>query len=227
MAFVVPEKFLRNAPNVLQLGPPADIGLSLVDYMCRRIGIADLRGLDMLDFGCGTRFADMLMNRNVPLRSYTGIDVHGEMIGFLRREATDPRLSFHRFDARNPVYSPNGTPMRADTRLPIDDQRFDLICLLSVITHQLPEDAGVLFAILRRHIRPGGHMFFSAYVDDESGVDYYEDRPDTPAGLSRFSTACLTRLLAQAGWRVLSSAPPNPDDLPILDSFLCASVGAD
>lgn len=42
MTFVVPPRLFRNAPNVLALGPPADIGLSLVDYMCRRIGIANL-----------------------------------------------------------------------------------------------------------------------------------------------------------------------------------------
>jgi len=160
MAFVVPPKFLRNAPNVLELGPPADVGLTLVDYMCRRIGIDNLDGLDVLDFGCGTRFADTLMNRRVPLRSYTGIDVHGEMIEFLTREATDPRLSFHRFDARNPLYNPGGLPMTADTLLPVGDRRFDLICMFSVITHQLPEDARALFAILRRYVRCGGHLFF-------------------------------------------------------------------
>jgi len=52
-------------------------------------------------------------------------------------------------------------------------------------------------------------------------VDYYENRPDTPAGLSRYSSACLTRLLADTGWQVRSWVPPNPEDLPVLDSFLC------
>ena len=224
MSFVVPRKFLRNAQNVLDMGPPADVGLSLVEYMCRRIGIANMDGLDMLDFGCGTRFTDMLMNRDVPLRSYTGIDVHGEMIEFLTREATDPRLSFHRFDARNPLYNPAGAVMTSETLLPVGDRKFDVISLFSVITHQLPEDARALFAILRRHVRPGGHMFFSAYVDDEAGVDYYEDNPERPTGLSRYSSAFLTKALVETGWRVLSWAEPNPEDLPILDSFLCAPV---
>src|SRR4249919_1008923 len=117
MTFVVPAKFLRNHPKVLELGPPADVGLRLIDYMCRRLGIADLDGLDMLDFGCGTRFADTLMNRAVRLRSYTGIDVQGEMIDFLSAQASDPRLSFFRFDARNPFYNRHGVAMTADTAL--------------------------------------------------------------------------------------------------------------
>ena len=206
------------------MGPPADIGLTLIDYMCRRIGIADLAGLDVLDFGCGTRFADTLMNRDVPLRSYPGIDVHGEMIEFPAREATDPRLSFHRFDARNPLYNPDGTPMSAETLLPVGERRFDVICMFSAIIHQLPEDARMLFAILRRYVRPDGHLFFSAYVDDEAGVDYYENIPENVAGLSTYSSSHLHRLLSETGWRALSCVPPTPEDLPILDSFLCTPV---
>lgn len=227
MAFVVPPKFLRNAKNVLDLGPPADVGLNLLQYMCRRIGVADLAGKDLLDFGCGTRFADMLMNRDVPLRSYTGIDVHREMIDFLVAEADDPRLSFQRFDAYNPMYHPQGVPMTADTPLPVGERRFDVICMFSVITHQLPGDAEALFAILRRYVRAQGRMFFSAYIDDETGADYGEEQPEKPTGLSRYSSAYLTRLLARTGWRVLSWAPPNDEDLPILDSFLCEPVAAE
>lgn len=166
----------------------------------------------------------MLMNRDVPLRSYTGVDVHAGMIEFLTKNATDPRLSFHRFDARNPMYNPNGVAMTAETPLPVGDRRFDLICLFSVITHQLPDDARVLLAILRRYVRPDGRLFFSACVDDEAGVDYYESNPDKPAGLSTYSSAHLRRMLAETGWRLLSWVPPNPEDLPILDSFLCAPV---
>lgn len=224
MTFVIPSKFLRNHPNVLALGAPADVGLTLVDYMCRRIGVADLSGRDVLDFGCGTRFADMLMNRTVPLRSYTGIDVQPAMIDFLATEATDPRLGFHRWDARNPMYNPSGAAMTAETPLPVGDRSFDLICMFSVITHQLPEDARVLFAILRRYVRPNGRLFFSVCIDDQAGVDYYEKQPDKPTGLSAYSSAYLLRLLGETGWRVLSWVPPNPEGLPILDSFLCEPV---
>jgi SAM-dependent methyltransferase len=224
MTFVVPPKYVRNHPIVLEMGSPADVGLTLIDYMCRRLGVADLDALDVLDFGCGTRFADTLMNRAVPLRSYTGIDVYGEMIEFLSAQATDPRLSFFRFDARNPLYNRNGVPMTSDTVLPVGGRQFDLICMFSVITHQLPEDACTLFRILRRHVRPGGRMFFSAYLDDAAGVDYYEDIPEHPTASSRYSTDCLRRLLTETGWRILSWAPPKPEGLPIMDSFLCAPV---
>jgi SAM-dependent methyltransferase len=220
MTFVVPPRFLRNAANVLALGPPADVGRTLADYMCRRIGVADLAGLDVLDVGCGTRFADMLMNRDVPVGSYTGIDVHRGMIEFLQAGAIDPRLSFHHFNAFTPLYNPSGEPMTAETELPVGDRRFDVICMFSVITHQLPADAQALFAILRRYVRPGGHLFFSCCLDDESGVDYGEAR-EKPTGLSLYSTAHMRRLLAATGWKEVSLVPTNPEGLAVLDTFLC------
>jgi SAM-dependent methyltransferase len=219
--FVVPPRFLRNAANVLALGPPADVGRTLVDYMARRIGVPDLAGLDVLDVGCGTRFADMLMNRDVPVGSYTGIDVNRPIIEFLQAEATDPRLAFHHFDAYTPLYNPDGVPMTAVTPLPVGERRFDVICMFSVITHQLPADAQALFAILRRYVRPDGHLFFSCCLDDESGVDYGEAR-EKPTGLSLYSTAHMRRLLEASGWKELSLVATNPEGLPVLDTFLCA-----
>src|ERR1700757_2939763 len=63
--FVVPEKFNRNNPAVRAMGPPAETGLRLLEHMCQRIGISSLAGLDVLDFGCGSRFADAIVTRNV------------------------------------------------------------------------------------------------------------------------------------------------------------------
>ena len=129
---------MRNAPEVHALGPPADTGLALLDYMCRRVGLPSLEGLDVLDFGCGTRFADTIMDRHVPLRSYVGIDVNEPMVR-LATHATDPRLEFHLLDARNPKYNPNGQPLTAAATLPVDGRAFDEICMFSMITHQQPD----------------------------------------------------------------------------------------
>jgi len=47
----VPESLNRNAKGVRAMGDPADTGLMLINYMCARIGIDSLAGLDVLDFG--------------------------------------------------------------------------------------------------------------------------------------------------------------------------------
>src|ERR1700728_4131455 len=90
--FAVPEKFNRNAPDVVALGPPGDVGLKLIEYMCGRLDIPDRAGRDDLDFACGVRFTDTIMNQNVPLRTYVGLEVDKEIVYFLSANATDPRL---------------------------------------------------------------------------------------------------------------------------------------
>jgi SAM-dependent methyltransferase len=219
--FVVPDKFNRNAANVVAMGPPADTGLWLIKYMCERIEIPDLAGLDVLDFGCGVRFADSIVNRVVPLKSYIGIDVYQEMIDFLSSNVTDSRLSFFHLNARNPTYNKDGVPLERDTTRPIGDRLFDVICMFSVITHQLPEDAGAIFAILRRYVKAHGRLFFSASVE-EGDFGYRENVPESPTALSIYSPDLLRELLETSGWRILSIAPRNLRGLPILHSLLCA-----
>jgi SAM-dependent methyltransferase len=203
------------------MGSPADTGSRLLEYMRQRIGISSLAGLEMLDFGCGSRFADAIINRNVPLKSYVGIDVYKEMIDFLAEHAKDPRLEFFHIDARNPAYNKDGVPLSADTVLPIAGRRFDILCMYSVITHQLPEDAAVIFTLLRRHVRDNGHLFFSAAIED-GDFDYRERFPERPTELSIYSIGLITQLIEAAGWRMLSFAPRVQTGLPNQETILCA-----
>src|SRR5262249_45636698 len=94
--FVVPEQFVRNNAGVLAQGTPFETGMRLLAKIAGRLGRADLAGLDMLDFGCGTRFTDCIINGNVPVRSYFGLDSWPEMIEFLDKEAiaADARLAY-------------------------------------------------------------------------------------------------------------------------------------
>jgi SAM-dependent methyltransferase len=217
---VVPRRFKRNAPQVLAMAPSADTGLWLLQYMAERIGIPDLAGLDILDFGCGSRFAEAITTHDIPLRSYIGIDVYKEMIEFLTQNVNDDRLSFHHLNARNPKYNRSGDPLMPETVLPIGDRRFDVICMFSVITHQLPHDAQAVFAILRRHVKESGFLFFSACLA-EGDFGYREHDPERPTELSVFSKDLLCELLEREKWRVVSIEPGSPRDLPILDSILC------
>lgn len=218
---VIPEKFNRNNLAVQAMGPPADTGLSLIKYMCERIGIESLAGLDVLDLGCGSRFADAIINRNVLLNSYVGIDVYEEMIDFLTQHIEDPRLRFFHVDAQNLQYNPGGAPLSESTTLPIGDQKFDIVCMYSVITHQLPNDAAIIFKILRRHVKEHGHFFFSAAIE-EGNFGYREQIPDAPTALSVYTLELLTRLLDLAHWRVLSFAKRVAGGLPNQETLLCA-----
>jgi SAM-dependent methyltransferase len=219
--FIVPARFNRNSPDVQQMGPPADTGRWLIEYMCERIGIANLDGLELLDVGCGVRFADAIINRNISLKSYFGIEVDKEIIEFLTANCTDLRLSFAHFDVRHPLYNLGGAPLLPDTTLPVDQKMFDVICMFSVMTHQIPEDAAALFTILRRHVKDGGRLFFSATLED-GDFGYREMFPETPTANSVYALGRLTEILETNGWRILSVEGNNPRGLPIQDSLLCA-----
>jgi SAM-dependent methyltransferase len=218
---IVPEKFNKNAPGVRARGTPAETGSWLIQYMCERLGVPNLADLDVLDFGCGCRFSDAIINKQLPIRSYTGIDVDREMIEFLSQHVHDPRMRFYYWNIRNPNYNPAGFPLTADSVLPSDPQTFDLICMFSVITHQLPQDADMLFRLLRRRVRVSGRMFFSANIQ-EMDVDYREIVPEKPTAYSAYSERFLRQLVERTGWRILSCEGKDHHGMPIQDSLVCA-----
>lgn len=221
--FTVPPKFNRNAQDVQRAGTPADTGRSLLEYLARRLGRPDLSGLDILDFGCGSRFAEAIIAHKVALASYVGVDVYQEMIEFLAKDASaaDKRLSFYHFDAKNSYYNPQGVAVDLTTVLPFGGGCFDVITMFSVITHQDPTEAMGTLGLLRKYIKPDGRLFFSATV--ESDVDAFEEKlPDQPGAHCFYSRATIESLLNRTRWSVLSFKPRKDENLPIQDSFLCA-----
>ena len=211
----------RNAAGVRALGDPADTGLLLINYMCERIGIGSLAGLDILDFGCGVRFSQSIINRDVPIGTYTGVDVARNVINFLVSNVTDPRMSYIHVDFANPMYNRKGHKPDPDAPSPLADATFDVICMFSVITHQEPGDSRAIFKLLRRHVRPAGWLFFSAFIhgDDQP---FRELNPDRPRLRCSYSADLMQQILADAGWSQNSMANPNPRGIPIASSFLCA-----
>ena len=168
----VPTEFCRNA------GTPEDLAneetsintaVWLIDHMCEHLDIRDLRDLAVLDFGCGVRFAQAIVNRGIPIGRYVGVDVYREMIEFLTANVTDPRLEFVHLDAHNALYNPAGRPLAdiAET-LHIEGDGFDVICLFSVFTHLAPHDYVSVLRLMRRFVRPTGRLFFTLFIDEKT-----------------------------------------------------------
>ncbi|MBI3450762.1 MAG: methyltransferase domain-containing protein [Acidobacteria bacterium] len=107
----------------------------------------DVRGVDVLDFGCGTGYFEDVWER-LGARSTSGIDVVFEAIARLREAHPDRRY------------------LRVDlSSEPADLALFghpDLITALDVLYHIVDDDA--LLAVLRRLVEllpPGGHVLFT------------------------------------------------------------------
>ena len=219
---VVPARFNRNSPDVQQMAPPAETGRWLIEYMCERLGVASLNGLDVLDLGCGVRFAEAIVNCAIPVGSYVGIELDRQIVDFLVANVSDPRLSFARFDVWHNLYNRRGgVTLSADLALPVGDRAFDVICMFSVITHQVPADCRALLTILRRYVRPAGRLFFSATVE-AGDFGYRECIPEVSTAHSAYTADLLGEIVAASGWRIVSVAGAQPRGLPIQDSFVCA-----
>ena len=217
----IPPEYNRNASNVQQLGEPEVTGKWLLEYMAERLGVMDLSQIDVLDYGCGCRFASSIVNLGVPVRTYTGIDLFKPMVDFLNAEVEDPRLQFHAVSFENELYNPEGEKLTEASILPVGGRKYDVACMFSVITHTNPADSKAIFSILRRIIRPNGRLFFSVSLSDE--VDEFgENFPDQPGTLTLYNPRLIEQLLSESGWQVIDWAPRTPRGLPILESFLCA-----
>jgi len=219
--FEIPEKFNKNAPEVRARGSQAQTGAMLIQYMCERMGFENLGGSSVLDLGCGCRFTDAILNLGLPIKSYTGIDIDGELMRFFQENLQDERFFFSHWDVSNPLYNPEGAPLETNARLPIPDTVFDVVCMFSVITHQIPDDAAAIFTILRKYIKHDGFLFFSAGIYAPEG-EYMELVPSQVAGFSGYSLKLMESIVKSAGWTIISFEEKEPNGIPIQASFLCS-----
>jgi len=221
--FVVPRRFNQNAGDVQAIGPAAETGKMLLEHLAERLRLRSLESLDILDFGCGSRFADAIANLNIPLRSYIGVDTNKEMIDYLTEHVPDKRLSFFYFNSFNYAYNRNGALLTTGSSLPIGAQTFDVICMFSVLTHQVPEDSLYILKMLRKYVRRSGSLFFTAKI--RADIEYYhEEIPDRPCMFSAYSLELLAKLIRLSNWCIKTMEPSSPQGLPMDDSFLCAPL---
>jgi SAM-dependent methyltransferase len=166
----VSPEFRRSAAGITDR--TAESGQCLIRAVCDALGLADLSTSDVLDVGCGTKFTEALINNDLPIQRYVGVDVYRDMIEFLAREVSDRRFSYVHLDVRNELYNPSGRPMTPDTDLGVGAQTFDIIWLFSVFTHLNPDDFRVMMQLLRGYVREDGALFFTVFLNERSPTGY-------------------------------------------------------
>lgn len=176
-----------------------------IDHMCEHVGREDLADVELLDFGCGTRFSRALISRSMPIKRYVGFDVYRKMIEFLRKSVRDPRFEYFHINAHNALYNPKGELLSEEMALPIAGQTFDVICLFSVFSHLAPRDYHMMLKLLRRYVKPGGKLFYTLYIDEHT--------EDGRGLMDRWRANILSRLspeeIARAIEKYKSSEPPT------------------
>jgi SAM-dependent methyltransferase len=194
-------------------------GQVLIDLAVRSAGLQSLEDVGVLDVGCGVRFTATIINRRIPIKSYTGLEVDRSIVDFLRDnvERHDPRFRFVCWDVANAMYNPAGADLSTQAHLPVAGE-FDLVWLFSVFTHLCPADSLALLRLIRKKIRPAGKLFFSAFIDD--GLDGFEDRiKDQPLVNAYYGN--MRSLVGTAGWKI--DAFHDKDPASFIQHYLVCS----
>src|SRR5208282_1278184 len=85
--------FYFNDANVSRHSPEMT-GRIILNSMCARLGWPSLAGKRVLDFGCGVRMVRTIVNLELEIGFYAGIDVNAEAIAWLRQNVDDPWFLF-------------------------------------------------------------------------------------------------------------------------------------
>ena len=187
-------------------------GVKLIAHMCKHFGLADLGATKLLDIGCGCKFTQAILDSDLPIGEYVGVDVYAEMIEFLQSKVNDTRFSFYHMNTHNEMYNQDGGPLTANTKLPMDNKQFDVICLYSVFTHLAPHDYVAMLKVLRSYIKPGGRLLYSLFVNEQTSggvgwIDFYS------RDIASADTALLEKHKRQLADGLENKAPPDFKDM--------------
>ncbi len=126
---------------------PADekdrLYIQLYDHVVRAV---DVRGLDVLEVGCGRGGGSAYIARYLAPRSVTGVDFSQKAIAFCRKRHRTAGLTFLHGDAEV---------------LPFPTSNFDVV--VNVESSHCYGSMERFFAEVARVLRPGGHLLFADF----------------------------------------------------------------
>lgn len=204
--------------------------MELIGVLAREMSLPDLAGVSVLDVGCGVKFSQALINNELPIGSYTGIDVYRPVIDYLSSSVSDERFRYHHVDFFNARYNPSGEAMTAESRLPVSGETFDLICGFSLFTHLDPTDFSVMLELMARHAHPETRLVFTAFLDEHTSgghgvVDEYSKAtgsdvstgesfrdffPNDVLRVALYSPLFVRELVDASPWTLISVKEPTP-----------------
>lgn len=141
------------------------IGAEFLERLVHDAGL--LPSQRVLDIGCGIgRLALPITQYLDGEGSYDGVDPVAAGIEWCASTITPtyPNVRFQHMDLRHVLYNPRGVLETVTTPLPFADGSFDLICMISVLTHLDVPDVLHYTAEVSRLLAPGGRCFTTAFL---------------------------------------------------------------
>ncbi len=136
----------------------------------------------VLDVGCGPgRLATALTSRLSPQGRYDGCDVVQEAVTWCQERIPPhfPNFHFTWIDINNGFYQPKSKNLDRRAVLPYPNDSFDVVILMSVFTHMLPDGVQRYLAEIARVLKPGGRILTTFFLlgDDALGANLSPSAP--------------------------------------------------
>jgi SAM-dependent methyltransferase len=193
----------KTLPNESRPQAGARVLRSMLDV----IGRADAKGLSILDVGCGDRLTHAIVNLDIEIGAYCGLDTRKPLIDWMNAHVHDPRFRYHHVDYFNSMYCPTGQIMSKGRNLGISG-RFDLVFAQSLFSHLYPHEADIMLFHMRSHVEPGGQLLFTCFLSDD--VVLFEDKHwDHPLVRFYYHPDVMRQILRKNGWEIVRRLKPG------------------
>lgn len=169
----------------------------------------DWSNLNILDYGCGVKFTQALLQHNIKVQNYVGMDVFKEMIQYLNGNVKRQNFHYYSVPFRNERYNKSGTEFFSNIGLPGNFKTYDLIILQSVFTHFNPNDFLTLLHVLKKYTTKDTRMVFTCFIDNNMEHDYLDTVPDKPLLKAFYKESFIRSMLEESNWKVISLNPPS------------------
>lgn len=166
-AYLGRNRFMPVPPPELHYVGDGDYRSIGAEFLGRLVQDANLAPSDrVLDIGCGVGRLALPLTQFIDEGSYDGVDPVAAGIDWCQKSITPvyPNVRFQHLDLKHALYNPTGALETKSTRLPFPNGAFDLICMISVLTHLETEDALHYASEVARLLAPGGRCFATAFL---------------------------------------------------------------
>lgn len=145
----------------------ARTGGAVVDLLEAHAGLAE--GAAVLEVGCGCGRVPLAISERYKEVRFTGMDIERTMLESCR---ANPRFAevgyeFELLDVYSDTYNPTGKLAPEEYEFPFEDAQFDVVYLVSVFTHMLPDAVRNYMKQIRRVLRPGGRCLTTTFLTDQ------------------------------------------------------------
>lgn len=163
------------------------------------------------EIGCGCGRQAIPLAKLLGKGKYKGFDIEEKSLNFCRSSEylSRKKFSFEFIDVYNQEYNPNGKIKASEYVFPVDGCSGDVVFLISVFTHMLPQDIVRYAEEISRMLVPGGRCLFTSFLvdygigDDLSFKfqcgDAYVQRRDFPEIAVGYKTSFFVNSFARFG----------------------------